>query len=61
LGSQNVLEVKKPVLIVRSNDGPVGLKYVALYELLMVIIHVNVLDENTDILYKIWNISGQIN
>ena len=44
LGSQNVLEVNEPVLIVRPDDGQIGPKYVALNALLMVII--DVLDEN---------------
>jgi hypothetical protein len=39
LGSQNVLEVNEPVLIVRP-DGLIGLKHVALNVLLMVIIDV---------------------
>jgi len=34
LGSQNVLEVNEPVLIVRPDDGPIGPKHVALYVLL---------------------------
>jgi hypothetical protein len=58
LGSQNLLEVNKPALIVSSNDGPIGPKPVALYVLLMVII--DVLDENINILYKIWSTSRQI-
>jgi hypothetical protein len=58
LGSQNVLEVNEPVLIVRLDDGPIGLKHVALNILLMVII--DVFDENINTLYKIWNASGQI-
>jgi len=44
LGSQNVLEVNEPVLIVRPDGGPIGPKHVALYVLSMVII--DVLDEN---------------
>jgi len=44
LGSQNVLGVNEPVLIVRPDDGLIGPKHVALYVLLMVI--VDVLDEN---------------
>jgi len=40
LGSQNVLEVNEPVLIVRPDDGPIGPKLVALFVLLMVIIDV---------------------
>jgi len=35
LGSQNVLEVNEPVLIVRPDDGLIGPKHVALYVLLM--------------------------
>jgi len=58
LGSQNVLEVNEPVLIVRPDDGSTGLKLVALNVLLMVI--TDVLDENINTLYKIWNTSGQI-
>jgi len=58
LGSQNVLQVKEPVLIVRPDDGPIGLKHVALYVLSMVII--DMLDENINTFYKIWNVSGQI-
>jgi hypothetical protein len=50
LGSQNVLEVLEPVLIVRPDDGPLGPKHVALYVLSMVII--DVLDENTNTLFK---------
>jgi hypothetical protein len=42
LGSQNVLEVHEPVLIVRPDDGPIGPKHVALYVLLMAIIDVKV-------------------
>ena len=38
LGSQNVLDVNEPVLIVRPDDGPIGPKHVALYVLLIVII-----------------------
>jgi len=38
LGSQNVLEVTEPVLIIRPDDGPIGPKHVALNVLLMVII-----------------------
>jgi len=44
LGSQNVLEVNEPVLIVRPDDGPIGPKHVALYVLLTVI--KDVLDGN---------------
>jgi len=51
LGSQNVLEVNEPVLMVRPDDGSIGPKHVALYVLLMVII--DVLDENINTLYKI--------
>jgi len=58
LGSENVLEVNEPVLIVRPDDGPIGPKHVSLYVLLMVI--TDVLDENINTLYKIWNTSGQI-
>ena len=58
MGSQNVLEVKKPVLIVRPEDGLRGLKHVALNILLIVII--DVLDGNINTLYKIifkgWNV-----
>jgi hypothetical protein len=50
--------VNEPDLIVRSDDGPIGLKHVALNVLLMVI--TDVLDENINTLYKIWNTSGQI-
>jgi hypothetical protein len=50
LGSQNVLEVNEPVLIVRPDDGPVGLKRVALNVRLIVII--NVFDENINTVYK---------
>jgi len=50
LGSQNVLEVNEPVVIVRPDDGPIGSKHVALYVLLMVII--DVLDGNTSALFK---------
>ena len=58
MGSQNVLEVNEPVLTARPDDGPIGLKHVALNVLLMVII--DVLDGNINTLYKIWNTSGQI-
>jgi hypothetical protein len=58
LGSQNVLEGNEPVLIVRPDDGSIGLKHVPLNVLLIVIIYV--LDENINTLYKIWNASGQI-
>jgi hypothetical protein len=34
LESQNVLEVNEPVLIVRPDDDPIGLKHVALNVLL---------------------------
>jgi hypothetical protein len=51
MASQNVLEVKEPVLIVRPDDGLRGLKHVALNVLLTVII--GVLDENINTLYKI--------
>ena len=50
MGSQNVLEVNEPVVIVRPDDGPIGSKHVALYVLLMVII--DVLDGNTSALFK---------
>jgi len=40
LGSQNVPEVNEPVLIVWPDDGPIGLKHVALNVLLKVIIDV---------------------
>ena len=52
LGSQNVLEVNEPVLIVRPDDGPIGPKHVALYVLLMVVI--DVLDGNINTLFKIF-------
>ena len=51
LRSQNVLEVNETVLIIRPDDGPIGLKHVALNVLLIVKIHV--LDENINTLYKI--------
>jgi len=51
LGSQKVLEVNEPVLIVRPDDGPIGLKHVALNVLLMVTI--DVLDGNINTLYTI--------
>ena len=41
MGSQNVLEVNEPVLIVGPDDGPIGLKHVALNVLLMVITNNN--------------------
>jgi len=50
VGSQNVLEVNEPVLIVRPDDGPIGLKHVALNVRLIVII--DVFDENINTLYK---------
>jgi len=53
LGSQNVLELNEPVFIVRPDDGPIGLKHVALKVLLLVI--VDVLDENINTLYKTIN------
>jgi len=49
LGSQNVLEVNEPVLIVRPDDGPIRPKHVALCVVLMVII--DVLDENIDTVF----------
>jgi hypothetical protein len=58
LGTQNVLEIREPVLIIRSDNGPIGLKHVAFYVLLMIII--DVLDENIKTLFKIWNTSEQI-
>ena len=58
MGSQNVLEVNEPVLMVRPDDGSIGPKHVASYVPLMVII--DVLDENINTLYKIWNTLGQI-
>jgi len=36
LGSQNVLEVNEPVLMVRPDDSPIGPKHVALYVLLII-------------------------
>jgi hypothetical protein len=53
-----VLEVNESVLIVRPDDGPIGLKHVALNVVLTVII--DVMDENIITLYKIWNTLGQI-
>jgi len=50
LGSQNVLELNEPVLIVRPDDGPIGPKHVTLYVLLMEII--DVLDGNINTLLK---------
>jgi len=50
LGSQNVLEVNEPVLIVMPDDGPIGPKHVAYYVLLMVII--DVLDENINTVFR---------
>jgi len=50
LGSQNVLDVNEPVLIVRPDDCPIWPKHVALYVLSMVII--DVLDGNINILFK---------
>jgi hypothetical protein len=52
------MEVNEPVLIVRPDDGPIGLKHVALNVVLMVII--GVLDEDINTSNKIWNTSGQI-
>ena len=57
MGSQNLLEVNEPVLIVRPDDGPIGPKRVALYVLVVVI--VDVLDGNIPCI-EIWNTSGQI-
>ena len=57
MGSQNVLEVNEPVLIVRHDDGPIGPKHVALYVLLMVII--DVLDENINTLFNEWKVRGR--
>jgi hypothetical protein len=37
LGSQNVLEVIEPVLVIRHDDGLIGPKHVALNVVLMVI------------------------
>jgi hypothetical protein len=51
LGSQKVLEVNEPVLIVRPDDGPIGPKHVALNVLLMAVI--DVLDENINTWYII--------
>jgi hypothetical protein len=51
LGYPKVLEVNEPVLIVRPDDGPIGLKHVVLTVLLMVIM--DVLDGNINTLYKI--------
>jgi len=50
--------MNEPVLIVRPDDGPIGPKHVALNVLLMVTI--DMLDGNTNTLYKIWNTSGQM-
>ena len=58
MGSQNVLELNEPVLIVMTDDGPIWPKHVALNVLLMVII--DVLDGNINTSYKIWKTSGQI-
>jgi hypothetical protein len=55
---QNVLEIKEPVLVVRHDDGPIRPKHVALNVLLMVTI--DVLSENINSFYKIWNTLGQI-
>ena len=49
MGSQNVLDVNEPVLIVRPDDGPIQPKHVALYVLLMVI--TDVLDGNINTLF----------
>ena len=53
-----MLDVNEPVLIVRPDDVPIGPKHVTLNVLLVVTI--DVLDENINTLYKIWNTSGQI-
>jgi len=50
LGSQNVLKVNELVLIVRPDDGPIGLKHVALNVLVIVI--TDGLDGNINTLYK---------
>jgi len=50
LGFQNVLDVNERVLIVMSDDGPIGPKHVALYVLLMIII--DVLAGNINTLFK---------
>jgi hypothetical protein len=42
--------VLEPVLVVRPEGGPIGLKHVALYVLSVVII--DVLDENINTLFK---------
>jgi hypothetical protein len=59
LGSQNVLEGNEPVLIVRPDNGPIGLKHVALNVLLMVI--TDVLDGNINTLYQISHIYAEGN
>jgi hypothetical protein len=50
--------VNETVLIVRPDDGPIGPKHVALNVFVKVII--DVLDENINTSYKIWNTSGKI-
>ena len=50
MGSQNVLEVNEPVLIVGPDDGPIGLKHVALY--VHLIVAIDVLHGNINTLYK---------
>jgi hypothetical protein len=42
--------VNEPVLIVRPDDGPIGLKHVAFYVILMVI--TDVLHENINTVFK---------
>jgi len=59
LGSQNVLKRNEPVLIVRPDIGPIGLKHVALNVLLMVI--TDVLDGNINTLYQISHIYAERN
>jgi hypothetical protein len=55
----NVLEVNKPVLIVRPDNGSIGPKHVAFYVLLMVI--AVVLDGNINTLYKVFTFCNIIN
>ena len=50
MGSQNVLEVKEPVLIVRPDGSPKGPKHVAVYVLLKVIM--DVLNGNINTRFK---------